>query len=463
MKPTTLEAYQLLHQGIEAFARAEQAGMRIDVDYCEKQRKHLTRKVARLEGKFELTNLAKQWGHVYGAKKNIHSDHQLRNILYNIRKLTPPKTTTSGAGSVDEDALTQLDVLGIDILIEIRKLIRTRDTYLLAFIREQVNGYVHPFLNLHLVQTYRSSSDGPNFQNIPARNEDMRQATRRAIFPREGHQLLTVDFQGIEVRVSQCYHNDPTMLEYIQDPKSDMHGDMAQQIFFLEDFSKKEPSHDVLRNAAKNGFVFPQFYGDYYANNAENLACRWGQLPKGAWKGGQGIKMPDGKLSDHLIAAGISSYNQFEKHIREVEEDFWDRRFKVYQQWKDEWWEEYQNKGYLDMLTGFRCSGVMDKNQVINTPIQGAAFHCLLWTFIELDRIQQEEEWRSRLILQIHDELIIDVHPDECDHVATTVRRVACEDLPEAWDWIIVPLDVDADLCEVDASWAEKKPYAFAA
>jgi len=99
----------------------------------------------------------------------------------------------------------------------------------------------------------------------------------------------------------------------------------------------------------------------------------------------------------------------------------------------------------------------MGKNDCVNYPIQGSAFHCLLWSFIESDRVMREEKWDTKIIGQIHDEIILDVHPDELDHVVKTIKRITCVDLPKAWDWIIVPLDVGIEVSPVDASWAEKK------
>jgi DNA polymerase I-like protein with 3'-5' exonuclease and polymerase domains len=121
--------------------------------------------------------------------------------------------------------------------------------------------------------------------------------------------------------------------------------------------------------------------------------------------------------------------------------------------------KEYQRKGYFDLVTGFRCSGVMRKNEVINYRIQGPAFHCLLWCFIQIDKISQEEGWDSRLINQVYDSMVVDAHPDELEYVAKTIHHVATVELPKAWPWIIVPLEIEADACEVDEPWSEKKPY----
>jgi len=251
------------------------------------------------------------------------------------------------------------------------------------------------------------------------------------------------------------------MKRYIENPESDMHGDMAKQIFKIENFDKSIPEHKYLRNAAKNSFVFPQFYGDYYVNCAEGLACKWGHLPKSKWKKGQGVPMPEGFLSDHLIKVGIKSYSEFEEHIKEVEYDFWYRRFKVYQKWKDKLWKEYQRKGYIDTLTGFRIGGLMRKNEVINSPIQGSAFHCLLWSFIQLDEISEKEGWNTKLIGQIHDSILFDADPKELNYVVPIIERVMTEDIRKAWDWIIVPLEVEMDICEPDRPWSEKKEFLW--
>ena len=457
MSPNTPKAYQLLHEGTLALARAERQGMRVDVEYCERKQNHLTRSIARLERKFMESEFGKEWSTLYGKTTNINSDTQLGRLLYQIRKLEPPKKTTNGKGSTDEESLTQLPVPELKTLIRMRKLRKVRDTYLGGFYKEQVDGVLHPSFNLHTVQTYRSSSSSPNFQNVPKRDKEAMETCRRALYPRLGNQLVEVDYSGIEVRVAATYHKDPVMLKYILDPTTDMHGDMAKQIFLLDDMDKTISSHKTLRNAAKNGFVFPQFYGDYYVSCAENLACRWGNLPKSKWKQKQGMEMADGFLSDWMINHGINSFDKFQEHIRKIENHFWNTRFKVYQKWKDTWLNEYQNKGYFDMHTGFRCQGSMGRNDVINYPVQGAAFHCLLWSLVEIDKEIMKKNLNTRIIGQIHDAIVLDMAPEEKDEVFVLLRKVMCQDLPKAWKWINVPLDIEADIGEIDASWADVK------
>ena len=459
IQPNTEAAYKLMHDGILALARAERQGMRIDMEYCERKHAHITRKIERMEKQFRETKFFKHWQHSSKSAVNIFSGPQLGRFLYSVKKLQPAYTTASGQGSTDEEALQQLNIPELNALIEIRKLKKIRDTYLEGFMKEQVDGYIHPFFNLHLVRTFRSSSDSPNFQNIPKRNKEAMLLARRALFPRPGHQLMEVDYSGIEVRIAACYHEDPTMLEYIHDPTKDMHRDMAVEIFKLDDFDKTVKQHSHLRAAAKNGFVFPQFYGDYYGNNAKSMACNWGSLPEGRWKKGQGVELNGGNLADHLISQGVKSYDDFVNHIKNIEDRFWNVRFPVYQKWKELWWQEYQRKGFINMHTGFRCSGLMGKNDCINYPVQGAAFHCLLWSLIRIDAMIRKYNWKTRIIGQIHDAIVFDVYPPELEIVARNIRLVTTGDLPRAWNWINVPLDVEADLGDVDASWADLKPY----
>ena len=457
IQATMADAYKLIHEGVLALARAERQGIQINVKYCERKRRRLERKIEHLENKLKKTKFYRRWEHIYGAKTNVYSNHQLAQILYKVLKIDPPKLTQKGEmGATDEEALRRIDIPELKIILQIRKLAKVKETYLGAFLREETDGCIHPVFNLHLVKTYRSSSDSPNFQNIPKRDKESLRICRKALFPRPGHTLVGMDFSALEVMISCCYHKDPVMLNYVRDKNSDMHLDMAKQIFVFDELDKKIPAHALLRQAAKNGFVFPQFYGDYYANNALGLAD-WVKLPQGRWKRGMGIELPDGfHISDHLIKNGIKSFDKFVDHIKAVEDDFWNRRFKIYNQWKKAWVGRYRKRGYLKMLTGFRCSGVMRNNEIINYPIQGTAFHCLLFTFVRLDEIMRKERWDSRLIGQIHDEVVADVHPDELPHIEETAHRIVREELPAAWPWIIVPLEIEIEVYGVDKPWVKE-------
>lgn len=449
--------YQLLHEGIQSFARAEQQGIRVDLDLADKTYGDVQKTIDELDGEFKKSKLYKHWQHSVGGKSiNIDSNFQLAHFLYKVKKLTPKKLTPSGQGAVDEEALQSLNVPEMKDLLRLRKLKKMQD-YLNGFLVESVDGFIHPVFNLHTVSTYRSSSDSPNFQNIPVRDEEAKKITRSCLFPRKGHQLLEVDFKQIEVGIAACYHKDPTMIKYIKD-KFDMHGDMARQIFFLDTLDKSDASCKTLRNGAKNGFVFPQFYGDYYGNNALGLS-EWAKLPlSGKYYEDDGLMLPSGiTVGQHLANNGIKSITEFTEHLRVIEDDFWHRRFPVYDNWKRRWWKKYQQKGYFEMFTGFRCYGIFNTKEACNYPVQGAAFHCLLWCFIQIDRILRKEKLQTKLIGQVHDSIVFDVHPPELEHVLKIAQKVTEEDLLNAWDWIIVPLTTEVEICQIDESWYHKK------
>lgn len=457
--PVKYEAYQLFHKGILSLARAERQGLRIDSEYIQSKTLHLTRRIERLEKTFKQSEFFKQWQRSVNGNININSITQLGTYLYGVKQITPKKTTVTGKGSTDEEALQALNIPELDILFEKNKLKKIRDTYLKAFEREQVDGFLHPFFNLHLVQTYRSSSNNPNFQNIPKRDFEAMQTCRKSIYPRKGNQLLELDFSQLEVSIAACYHKDKTMIHYLNNPKSDMHGDMASQIFCIPNFDKNIASHNELRKATKNGFVFPQFYGDYYKNCAEGIASKWIGLPTGKWQPGMGMKMEKGTISDHLIANGIKSLNDFTEHIKKIEYDFWTNRFREYAQWKERHYARYKKTGEVQMKTGFICKGSMSKNDVINYPVQGAAFHCLLWSFIRLEEVLLEKELQTKIVGQIHDAMVLDVFPPELEEVYAIAKHITCVELPATWKWINIPLNIDAEICPVDGSWADKCHY----
>lgn len=449
----------LLHEGLLALGRAERQGIRVDVDKATQNHKDLTVLINNLTDEFKSTLFFKHWQHSVGkGTVNIGSGLQLGRFLYSVKKIKVTNTSESGKGSVNEETLQSLNIPELELLLRIRKLLKMRDTYLHAFISESVNGFIHPFFNLNVATTYRSSSDSPNFQNIPIRDPEARRIIRECLYPRVGHQLVEIDFKGVEVCVAACYHKDPTMIKYIKDPKSDMHLDMAKQIYFFKEFDANIEEMKTIRNGVKNGFVFPQFYGDYYGNNLTSLA-KWTKLTSdGKYHSDDGLKLPSGiHLGQHMINNGIKSSKDFLEHLRVIEDHFWNERFKVYASWKRKWLKEYQEKGYFDMLTGFRCRGIIGKNHVTNWPVQGAAFHCLLWSLIQMDRIIQKKSWKSRLIGQIHDSMIFDVHPDELVDLLRTAKKVCEVLLLKHWEWIIVPMTIDIEVCGVDQSWYTKK------
>ena len=458
LHPQTRQAYQLMHDGILAFARAERQGIRVDVDYCIKMKAHLTRKIDRARSQLEDTKLLQTWRKVFGAKTSIESNYQLSQVLYKTMGIKPFKLTKSAKqGATDNEALSELGIPELNQILEMRKLTKIRDTYLDGFLREQIDGVLHPFFNLHTVVTFRSSSSNPNFQNIPKRDTYAMEVCRKALYTRPRHYWLAVDYSGVEIKMACVYTEDPVLI--YDTIHGDMHKDLAIELYMLDSLDKQDKGEGNFRQGGKNGFIFPEFYGDYYGNCVPNL-LRWAKIAQ-LKDGTPGLIHLSNKGLIKLDKHGnVKNTDKFLQHVKNVEDDFWNVRYKVYTKWKQRTWDSYQKNGYIDLKTGFRCHGIMTKNECLNAPFQGSAFHCLLWSFIRIDEIAyQTERWESKPIGQIHDEISLDVHPDELEHVAKTVQRVSCVDLPKEWTWITVPLQVEADLCQPDKPWAEKQGY----
>lgn len=113
------------------------------------------------------------------------------------------------------------------------------------------------------------------------------------------------------------------------------------------------------------------------------------------------------------------------------------------------------------MLSGFRCAGVFGKKEICNYPIQGTAFHCLLWSLIQLDRWLAKNKMRTLIVGQIHDSMLLDVDARELPDVVGRITEIITSDLPRHWPWIIVPLTVEMEGSY--ENWWSKKPLEIAA
>ena len=157
-----------------------------------------------------------------------------------------------------------------------------------------------------------------------------------------------------------------------------------------------------------------------------------------------------------IVEKPMTTYDVFEEHCKHVEDIFWKERFKIYDKWKTEITNFYRDNGYIETPFGFRLTSPMSKKECTNYPIQGTAFHCLLWSFIELTKIQNERGWKSRLIGQIHDSIIVDLYPPEQNEVIETMTYVMTEKLREEHEWIIVPMEVDFEITGINEPWSMK-------
>jgi len=463
MRATRRDAVRLLRDGALALSRVEEAGIRIDVGLLDRTIEKVKRRIDTLSERLKQSEEWKEWKRAFREKASMGSRLQLVKVLKRMGHEFAEQTRSGTRERADRVSLERLDVPFVRDYLEVEKLKKLRGTYLLGVRREVVDGLLHPFFNLHTVVTYRSSSDRPNFQNIPIRDKRVGKLIRRCFIPRDGHVLVEVDFKQLEVSISTAYHRDPVMIHYLE-TGYDFHRALAAELYMLTE----EQVNDEVRYCAKNKFVFPEFYGSYFAQCAPDL-----------WNAIDGMRLTvDGKpLREHLAEQGIMKLGRakskwerdgagntgwidtdngtFVDHVRDVEERFWGERFKVYAQWKKDWWEMYLKRGWFDLLTGFREEGLYKRNDVINHPVQGTAFHCLLWSLIQTVKWLVKNKMRSKVVGQIHDSMLADVHHGELDDFLAEVKKITTVRLREQWDWIPVPLAVDVAIAE--ENWFEKR------
>ncbi|MCP4764554.1 MAG: hypothetical protein GY870_22450, partial [archaeon] len=427
--------FDLFMEGAVEFALTHQNGMCVDTDYYNKQNKILLRKMDRLSNKILTSEEVGKWNEE--KEFNFNSDTMLRKLLFDILKYKPSKETAGGKASVDAEALNKLkdDIPILKYILQWKKLHKIQNTYLAGYLREEVDGVIHSNFMLHTTRSFRSSSANVNSQNVPKRELLAYKTVRTGVIPRPGNQLLEVDFSGAEVCISASYNQDPELVNYIIDPKTDMHRDVAVQIF-----KRKEKPEGDERFLAKNSFVFAQFYGDYYKSCAKSL-----------WE-----RMTD-QSKEHLKEQKIKSYIQFENHIKAIEYDFWKKRFKVYDKWKTQTWNKYIQKKVIKSHTGFYYTGVMQKNDALNYAIQGSSFHVLLWAFIQISKYIKDNNMKTKIIGQIHDSIVFDVCPVELSILKPVIRKIMCEDTRKQFPFIKVPLNIDAEVSSIDGNWAEMK------
>jgi len=459
MIPYKKSAIKLFQEGAIALAEVEGNGIQIDTAYLKRATTKTERRIKKLLIKLDKTEVAKTWKKIYKHKTNFNSNDQLGKVLFEHMGIECPDLTKTGRYRTNEKSLMTVDHPFVIGYLKIKKLQKALTTYLRGIEKEVVDGLLHPFFNLHIPRTFRGSSDSPNFQNIPVRDKELGKLIRRAFIARPGNQLLELDYSGIEVGVAACYHKDPRMIDYIKNPEKDMHRDMAMECYKL----RSDQVTKDIRFYGKNCFVFPQFYGSVYVDCARNL---WESIITGKLKTEKGTP-----LKQHLRKKGIrelgdcESLNKYDtqpkytfvRHIEMVEKRFWEKKFPTYAQWKKKWFNKYVDKGWMLTKTGFICQGYMKRNEIINYPVQGSAFHCLLWSLIQLGRELKRHKMKTLIVGQIHDSILADVPEEELNDFLILANDVMTKQLIKKWKWINVPLEIEAEVCPIGGSWADKE------
>jgi DNA polymerase-1 len=394
---------------VEVLAEMERAGVKVDRERLVGMSRDMERQIASLTQ--EIYALAK-------AEFNINSPIQLREILFERLGLRAgKKTAKTRAASTAEDVLEELALVHElpRKILEYRSVQKLKSTYVDA-LPELVNrdtGRIHATFNQTVAATGRISSSDPNLQNIPIRTVEGRRI-REAFVAEPGHRLLSADYSQIELRVLAHLSKDATLIDTFKRGE-DVHDRTAREVF--GPFSTLPADEQRRRSKMVN-------YALLYGKTAFTLATDIGVSRKEA---------------ETFIQAYFARYPGV-------------RRFL------DETVAEARRTGTVRTLLGRlrRLPDINSRNfqvrfeaerQALNTPVQGSAADLIKKAMIDLHRALVERKLSTRLILQIHDELLLETPDAEAEEVLTLVKSVMETALP-----LDVPLVVEARL---GRSWAE--------
>jgi len=390
---------------IEVLAEMEQNGVHIDKEMLASFSEELTSDLEELEAEiFERT----------GEEFNLNSPQQLGTILFEKMDLPAGKKTKTGQYSTSESVLSKLAVEYEipSLVLDYRSLKKLLSTYVDALPKliNPETGRIHTDFNQTVAATGRLSSSNPNLQNIPIRTKRGREI-RKAFIPKKGYKMLAADYSQVELRVIASISGDENMIEAFKNGE-DIHSRTAKEIFNLD--SIDDVTADHRRKAKEVNFGIP------YGVSAYGLASRLG------------ISNNEGKDM-------IDQY--FE-------------RFPGIQKYIDETIQFAKENEYVSTLLGRRRyipdinSGNWNirgfaERMAINMPIQGTAADIIKLAMIHIQNFIEEENLDSRMLLQVHDELIFDIAPDEEETVPEKIK-----DLMENAFGLDVPLDVEMGLAD---------------
>ena len=453
MQVTSKQAVELLLQGSIVLAQMEHNGICIDVDYLNQTMEETSVRIRKLQQQLRADTFYVKWHKRFGIKTKLGSREQLASLLFDDLKL-PYRAdfTTTGRYKTDADVLRTVDMPFVQKYLRLEDLRKFKSTFLEGLQRETIQGRVHPFFHLHTVETFRGSSSDPNFQNIPRRDEELGKLIRQCFIPRQGRVLVESDFGALEFRIAACFWKDPAMIAYASDKNLDIHRDMAAEIFGVNASYVTKMQRDI----AKNQFVFPILYGSYYIQCAKNI---WSSISERNMTTVEGVP-----YKSYLKGCGVKELgacdprekprkSTFEYRLKQVEDNF-NQRFDVFSRSKEAWWQKYQQTGQFRLMTGFVVNGVYSKNFLMNCPIQGPGFHCLLWSLIHVQKWLRKQKMKTLLVGQVHDCLIADTPIEELQDYLDAVQRIITVELPKAWNWIVCPLEIECEVAE--RNWHQK-------
>ena len=365
----------------------ERNGIRIDSALLAKQGQQVGKRLLELEG--EIHQLA-------GQPFNIQSPKQIAEILFGQLELPVIKKTPSGAPSTDEEVLQKLaeDYPLPARILDYRSLAKLMSTYIekLPRMADPKTGRVHTNFSQATAVTGRLASSDPNLQNIPVRTEEGRRI-REAFVPADGCKLLSADYSQIELRIMAHIAEDENLLAAFRDGK-DVHQATAAEIFgiSLDDVSSEQRRYAKVIN-----------FGLIYGMSAFGLA------------GNLGIER---SAAQNYIAKYFDRYPgvaQYMEHMRlEARENGYVETVFGRRLWLPE----------IKGSNGPRRQGA--ERAAINAPMQGTAADLIKLAMIAVEDWLEEEQLKTKLLLQVHDELVFDVPLDEIELLQTKLPGLMC-------------------------------------
>jgi DNA polymerase-1 len=395
---------------VPILAKLERTGIAVDLSVLEEIRDRLDARLADYEAR--VYQLA-------GEEFNIGSNPQLQQILF--EKLRLPKTKRIKTGyTTDHNALVQLATTDphpiLDALIGYREVAKLKNTYVdtLPKLADKGTGRIHAQFNQLIASTGRLSSQNPNVQNIPIRTEAGREIRRAFVAAPESEGLLVADYAQIEFRVLAHLAGDEALVAAFLGGE-DVHATVAGMVWGL-------PPDQVDRDLRAR--VKMVTYGLAYGLSAYGLA--------------QGIGIPP----DEARALMDAYFERFGKVRAYLDATVTQARRDGYTS------TILGRRRYLpDLASDSRQRRQMAERMALNAPIQGSAADLIKMAMVAVDRTMTAEALTSRMVLQVHDELVFEVAPGEGERLADLVRRQM-----EGVYQLKVPLEVSM---ATGRSWAE--------
>ena len=401
--------YNIEMKLVEVLASMEIEGIKVDKDYLEDVKQELEDKMSSVEK--EIYKIA---GHEF----NIMSPAQLSEVLFVEFEIPYPKRIKNSKYSTSKDILDKISFVNpiVDKVLEYRMLSKLYSNYavgLLSEIRE--DGRIHTTYTQTLTRTGRLSSISPNLQNIPARDEYGR-LVRKAFIADEDSTLLSSDYSQVELRVFASMANATNMIEAFKEDK-DIHTKTASDIYHV-------PMNEVtkqMRRTAK-AVNFGIIYGISSFGLSEDL----------------GINIAEAK---EFIDKYLEAFPGISEYMREEKDNAYKNGYVTTLMNRRRVIDELKSSNYMIRQSGERMA--------LNTPIQGTAADILKKAMVELFDELNKRKLKSKILLQVHDELILNVKNDELDEVKSLVKEVM-----ENTFKLQVPLKVEI---ETGTNWYEAK------